>query len=250
MRELTSPEAQPFFFPGGKHGILLIHGFTGTPAHMRLIGEGLRDRGYAVRGILLPGHGTQPQDMAKVSWQDWLLAARQAAREMQAQYARFSVGGLSMGGVLALLLAQEMDLTACVTLAAPMRTTNRFRALAPLGALFYPMIEKKPDSARACLDARYDIGYSAYPTASVHHLSVLMRRARQHLSLIHCPILAVQSHGDRTVTADSPDIILQGASSAVKARLWLQDAPHVCTIAPEYPKIVEAMDAFLRKAEG
>ena len=202
-----------------------------------------------MRGILLPGHGTQPQDMAKVSWQDWLLTARQAAQEMRGKYARFSVGGLSMGGVLALLLAQEMDVTACVTLAAPMRTTNHFRPLAPLGAPFHPMIHKRPDSARKCLDARYDIGYAAYPTASIHDLSVLMRRARQHLSLIHCPILAVQSHGDRTVTADSPDIILRGVSSTVKARLWLQDAPHVCTIAPEYPKIVEGMDAFLRKAE-
>ena len=203
---------------------------------MRLIGEGLHEKGYAVRGILLPGHGGTPKDMGKVTWQDWLLAARTAAKEMQARYPHFSVAGLSMGGAIALILAQEMDLTACVSLAAPMKTTNKFRPFALLAAPFMPMIRRKgagPD----------------YPTISVHHLNVIMRKARQHLSLIDCPLLAIQGKRDRTVTMDSPDIILKNISSKTRASLWLNDAPHVCTTAPEYPKIIEAMDEFLKKAE-
>lgn len=247
---ISSPLAQPFLFPEGDHGLLLIHGFTGSPAHMRPIADALHERGFAVRGILLPGHGTSPEDMAKVSWQDWLLSVRTAAREMQGQYRHFSVAGLSMGGVLALLLAQEMDVTACVSLAAPMKTTNRFRWAAPLAAPFYPMIGKRPDAARERSPRTpYDIGYSCYPTKSVHDLSVLMHRARQHLSLIHCPVLVVQSRKDETVTADSPQIILDGVGSRAKAQLWLENAPHVCTTADEYPKIVDAMDSFLHKAE-
>ena len=203
---------------------------------MRLIGEGLHEKGYAVRGILLPGHGGTPKDMGKVTWQDWLLAARTAAKEMQARYPHFSVAGLSMGGAIALILAQEMDLTACVSLAAPMKTTNKFRPFALLAAPFMPMIRRKgagPD----------------YPTISVHHLNVIMRKARQHLSLIDCPLLAIQGKRDRTVTMDSPDIILKNISSKTRASLWLNDAPHVCTTVPEYPKIIEAMDEFLKKAE-
>lgn len=251
MQDFSSPLAQPFDFPEGNHGVLLIHGFTGSPAHMRLLGEGLHERGYAVRGMLLPGHAARPEDMRRTGWQDWLLAARTAAREMQARYARFSVAGLSMGGVLSLLLAQEMEITACVSIAAPMKTTNKLRCLALPLSPFVPMLGWRDEAGpRKGMDARYDIGYSNYPTISVHHLNVLMKKARQHLSLIHCPLLAVQSRKDETVTPDSPEIILSGVSSRVRASLWLDEAPHVCTISPEYPKIVSAMDEFLRAAES
>jgi len=248
MSHPIHPHARPFSFPEGDHGILLIHGFTGIPDHLRQMGEALHERGFGVRGILLPGHGTVPEDMARVSWQDWLLEVRTAAREMQASYPHFSVAGLSMGGVLALMVAQEMDVTACVPIAAAMKTTNQFRWAAPLAAPFYPMIGKKGAASRPSELSKGE-GYNYYPTKSVHDLSVLMRKARRNLSLIHRPGLAVQSRRDKTVTADSPQIILDGVSSQVKAMLWLKTSPHVCTNTPEYPLIVDAMEEFLRKAE-
>ena len=247
MQDFSSPLAKPFDFPEGKHGVLLIHGFTGSPAHMRLIGEGLRKRGFAVKGMLLPGHGESPEAMGRVTWQDWVLAARQEAGKLRDLYPRFSVAGLSMGGDLALLLAAGMDPAACVTIAAPIKTTNRFRHAASLAAPFHPMIQKKADGSRDTLDPEYDIGYDEYPTSSVHHLNVIMSRARQNLSDIRCPVLTIQSRKDETVTPDSPSIILREVSSAVKAQMWLKDAPHVCTISPEYPLIVDAMADFLRK---
>ena len=250
MQDFSLPQAQPFFFPEGEHAVLLIHGFTGSPAHMRLVGEGLRDRGFAVKGILLPGHGETPEAMGRATWQDWVLAAREAAKELRQNYKYLTVAGLSMGGCLALMLAEQMEADACVTIAAPMKTTVPFRSLALLAAPFYPTLHKRDDEARATLDPDYDIDYESYPMKSVHHLSVIMSRARKDLALIHCPILAIQSHGDRTVTADSPQIILDGVSSTVKAQLWLDTAPHVCTISPEYGKIVEGMAAFLGRAEN
>ena len=81
-RNFSDPMAQPFYFPGDEHGVLLIHGFTGSCAHMRLLGEHLRDQGFTVRGINLPGHGSRPEDMAKCTWKDWLQAAKMAAAEM------------------------------------------------------------------------------------------------------------------------------------------------------------------------
>lgn len=248
MEDFSLPQARPFDLPGGSHGVLLIHGFTGSPAHMRLVGEGLNERGFSVRGILLPGHGQTPEAMARATWQDWLYASREAAADMRKRFSAFTVAGLSMGGCLALLLAAQMEADACVTIAAPMKSTNPFRNLAPVVAPFHPMIGKRVDGdTRPGLIPGYDIGYDSFPTASVHHLSVLIRRARQNLHLVHCPVLAVQSHGDRVVTADSPELILRGVSSRVKEQLWLEDAPHVCTVSPEYPKIVAGMAAFLGK---
>ena len=249
MQDFSVPQAQAFDFGTGEHGVLLIHGFTGSPAHMRLIGEGLRNEGFAVRGILLPGHGESPEAMAKATWQDWFQASREAAAEMRKQYRFFTVAGLSMGGCLALMLAEQMNADACVPIAAPMKTTARFRALAPVAALVHPMVQKRADGSRDTLDAAYDIGYDSYPMRSVHHLSVIMTRARKDLALIRCPVLAIQSHGDKTVTPDSPEIILNGVSSKMKAQCWLENAPHVCTVSPEYPKIVRGMADFLRNAE-
>lgn len=249
MQDFSLPQARPFDFPEGEHGVLLIHGFTGSPSHMRLVGEGLREKGFAVRGILLPGHGETPEAMGKTTWQDWAQASQEAAADMRAKYKCLTVAGLSMGGCLALMLAEQMEADACVSIAAPMKTTARFRSLAPVAAKVHPMVHKRADGSRNTLNADYDIGYDSYPLSSVAHLSAIMRKAKRDLPLIRCPILVVQSHGDKTVTADSPDIILNGVSSAVKARLWLDDAPHVCTISPEYPKIVQAMDEFLRKVE-
>ena len=250
MGDLSSlPLAQPFDFPEGEHGVLLIHGFTGSPAHMRKIGDALRADGFAVRGILLPGHGTKPEDMARCSWQDWLLCARQAAREMRGKYRFFSVAGLSMGGVLALMLAEEMEVTACVSIAAPMKTQNPFTGLAPVLAPFHPTTQKRSNPLRALMDAEYDLGYDSFPTKSVHDLRELTARARQHLNLISCPILAVQSRKDATVAPASPDIILRGVTSEKRAMLWLSDSPHVCTITPEAETLARQMAAFLRGAE-
>lgn len=249
MDGILSPNARPFEMDGGEHGVLLIHGFTGSPAHMRLIGEDLAEEGFSVRGILLPGHGTKPGDMKNVGWQDWVHSVRMAAREMRKTYRHFSVAGLSMGGVLALLLAEEMDVDACITLAAPLRIFNPFRRLALLASPFLPMTEKKENPRRSLLNAAYDIGYDRYPTKSVHDLNVLMDRAEKDLSLIDCPVLCIQSKMDETVKLESVGRILQGVGSRVKGELWLETSPHVCTITDERPLVSKAMIAFLRKAE-
>lgn len=250
MNPFDLPQAQPFEIERGDHGVLLIHGFTGSPAHMRMIGDGLAEQGFSVRGIRLPGHGTCPEDMKNVGWQDWLLAVRLAAREMAEKYRHFSVAGLSMGGVLSLILAQEMQLTACVPIAAPIRIYNPFRRLALVMSPFIPMIGWGSDDGTPFDPGSYHIGYRRYPTRSVHDLSVLMDKAEKDLGLIHCPVLSIQSRMDKTVTADSPERIMKGVSSREKAVLWLETSPHVCTITDEKEKVICAMEAFLRKAEG
>ncbi len=247
MEKRILKNAQPFEMGNGEHGVLLIHGFTGSPAHMRLIGEDLAAAGFYVKAILLPGHGTRPEDMKKVTWQDWLLSVRQAAKEMQEKCRYFSVAGLSMGGVLSLILAQERDVTACIPIAAPIRIFNPFRRLALLASPFVPMMGK--GEGRKLIHPEYDVGYDTNPTKSVHDLSVLMDKARRDLALIHSPVLCIQSMKDKTVRPESVDIILEGVSSREKGKLWLENSPHVCTIAGERDKISKAMIAFLRKAE-
>ncbi len=65
------PTAEPFVFPGGPVGCLLVHGFTGTPKEMRWLGEYLAGQGHTVLGVRLAGHATQPEDMIRARWWDW-----------------------------------------------------------------------------------------------------------------------------------------------------------------------------------
>ena len=93
---ITNPNAQPFFFRGGEHGVLLIHGFTGSIAHMRPLGDALHQLGYTVKGINLPGHGTKSEDMRDVDWRNWIAACKEAYLSLREECSHVSIAGLSM----------------------------------------------------------------------------------------------------------------------------------------------------------
>ena len=240
---------QPFCHKGGDCGVLIIHGFTGSCAQVRPLADELAARGYTVRTINLPGHATTEDDMAKANWQQWLHAAKEAAKQMMDEVRVFTVAGLSMGGVLALLIAQQMKPDACVTISAPTAVKTKALPLAAIAAPFYPRIAWGMATDRhKYIDPAYDFGYSGFPTAKGADLHRLMKMANRNLFNVQCPILAVQSDADETIWHGSADTILEGVSSKVRRKLWLHDMPHVVTLTPEVPNIASAMDDLMRLA--
>lgn len=251
VTSFSAPEAQPFDFRGDRHGVLLIHGFTGSVSHMRLLGEHLRDKGFTVKGINLPGHATSVEDMGRYGWQQWLQAAKEACLAMKDSCEYVSVSGLSMGGVLSLILAEQMEVTAVAPISAPMAVQNKAMALAGPASLFIKTIQWNTDPVRAqLLDQRYDYGYTGFPTRCAVDLSHLIKLARRNLYAITCPVLAVQSHADETISADSAEVIVRGVSSMQKDILWLDNVPHVCTISTEHQRIADRIALTLRAAEA
>src|SRR5262249_1391052 len=101
------PGAEPFSADGGEIGVLLCHGFTGCPQSLRPWAEAMAKAGHTVRLPLLPGHGTTWQDMNRTTWRDWYGCVEDAFRELRARCDAVVVGGLSMGGALALRLAEQ-----------------------------------------------------------------------------------------------------------------------------------------------
>ena len=98
-------DGSPFFLEGGPVGVLLVHGFTATPVEVRSLADRLHAQGHTVAGPLLPGHGTKPEDLNRVRWQDWIDAAEEVYGRLAARSDRVFVGGTSMGAVIALYLA-------------------------------------------------------------------------------------------------------------------------------------------------
>ena len=237
---------QPFYHQGNGNGILLLHGFTGSAAHMRKIADELAKRDYTVRTINLPGHATTEDDMAKCNWQMWLQAAKEAALDMMKQCSTFTVAGLSMGGVLSLLIAEQMKVDACVTISAPMATQNKLLPLSGVLAPLYKRVSWSEHPERAkLLDSAYDFGYTGFPTKTGADLYHLIRLARKNLFNITCPILCVQSDADETVWTGSADHILECVGSESREKLWLHGVPHVCTISGEWESITNAIDVLM-----
>ena len=237
---------RPVLHAGGEKGILLIHGFTGCVSHMRPLGDALADRGYTVMGINLPGHALTEEEMGQTGWSQWLQASRDALAKLRRQCDRVAVAGLSMGGDIALILAEEGLTDACAAISAPMATRNRWIHAAPFAAPFKPRVSWAPPTERhQKLDPAFDYGYSGFPTRKLIDLEYLMRKARRHLTRVRCPLLAVQSTGDRTVWPGSLDCMMRGVSSERKQELALKDVPHVCTLSDELPAIVDAVDRLV-----
>ncbi len=249
-RDFTDAACQPFLMEGtSSHGVLLIHGFTGSASHMRPLAELLHAQGFTVMGINLPGHAATMDDMARCTWQDWLDAAREAFLTLQKRCQYVSVAGLSMGGCLSLIIGESMQPTAVGAISAPMGT----KAPLWLATLASPVLKSICWQPRRegpnLLDDRYDYGYPGFPSCCAKHLARLIRMARQDLHALTCPLLVVQSRADETVTANSADVILQGASSEKKGVLWLENVPHVVTITHEVDNIAAALGELFRQAE-
>ncbi len=101
------PGAEPFSHDGSRIGVVVSHGFTGSPKGVRPWAQHLADAGYTVRLPRLPGHGTTWQELNRTRWEDWYAAVDAAFRELHETCEVVVVGGLSMGGALVTRLAQE-----------------------------------------------------------------------------------------------------------------------------------------------
>ncbi len=123
--------AEPFFFLGdrSKPACLLIHGFTGTPKEMRWMGKYLHQQGFTCLGVRLAGHATTPQDMIASHWTDWTASVEDAYSLLKNLTDDIYLVGLSMGGILSLLISTRLQVKGVVAMSTPykLRTDPRLR---------------------------------------------------------------------------------------------------------------------------
>ncbi|MCX6031374.1 MAG: alpha/beta fold hydrolase [Chloroflexi bacterium] len=241
-------EGDAFFWPGGPDGVLLIHGYTATTAEVRPLARFLHEKGFAVSGPLLPGHGTTPEDANRYKWRDWVRTVEAAYRELASRGQRVIVGGESTGAVLTLRLAAEHPEIAAILAYAPaLRLTLR-----PFDAvrlrLIAPFVAYLPKGAMSNADLWK--GYPVNPLKGAVELLNLQRATRPLLPKITQPILVMQGRLDTTIHASAPQEIYDGVRSTVKELHWMEQSVHTLIIGAERQQAFEITQRFIEKALG
>lgn len=242
---------EPFLFPGGRIGCLLLHGFTGTPAEMRPLGVHLHGRGYTALGIRLFGHATRPDDMIRARWTDWLADVESGLETLRGACDRVIAAGLSMGGLLALWAGAQGTVEAVVCLSTPLKMprNGRLRFARLLSKLARSVPKGDPDWRDSAAAAGH-VTYPAYPTRAVAELRDLIREVRQILPRVQVPLLIVQARGDKAVSPDSMAIIQEHAGTADIQTQWLEDSAHVITRDLQRETVFEVTSGFVARVVG
>jgi carboxylesterase len=240
------PGAEAFAQHGGPTGVLLCHGFTGSPQALRQWAEYLAEAGLGVSLPRLPGHGTTWQEMARTRWEDWFAEVDRAFDELQSRSDEIFVMGLSMGGCLALRLAElRGDAVRGLVLVNPSVTADtRLVALAPMLKLLVPSLKGVIGDIKK--EGADEAGYDRIPVKAAATLPGLWRTTQQHLSELTQPVLVFRSTTDHVVGPASVRLLAQALPPTQLEIRELANSYHVATLDNDAEAIFAGSLEFVR----
>jgi carboxylesterase len=240
---------------------LIIHGFSGIASEMRGLGESLAVRGIRTLGIALAGHSGDPEDLARSTQKDWVASTEAGLAEL-AQYKQVFVAGLSMGGILALLLAAHHPerIAGVIAMSTPTRLGSAWllNIARPFVKWFYPYkplnlrsrrIQKIYLDSRTWLNETVSVDFSdprviaeiketRLSIAALHELTQVLATGRATLNQVRCPLLVVHSKRDTTANpACANELVKLATNARPKTLYWLTQSDHVITIGPEREEV-------------
>jgi len=252
--------AEPFYFIGKKDavGVLLIHGFTGTPKEMRWMGEYLHQKeGFSCIAPRLAGHATNLDDMIRSTHQDWMASVEDAYHMLRNQTSTIYVAGLSMGAALALLFGSILPVKGVIAMASPYGLPDDWRLKhTRLLSKFKPLLEKEhadPESGWYDKDAARDhICYSHNPLVSIGELNLLLGKLREALPSVKVPTLLIYSKDDTALPLGSEycmNQIFASIGTEQKEKILLSGSGHVLTRDAKRLEVFQAAAEFIKRNE-
>ena len=240
------PGAEAQSWAGGADGVLVLHGFTGSPHSVRPWAEAIAAEGYTVELPLLPGHGTSLQDMMTTSWADWSSAADAAYLDLAARCERVAVAGLSMGGTLATWLAAEHPEIVGLALVNP-----AVKPQTELAEFLLPMIEAGETLIDAigsdiAKEGVVELAYPGTPLIPLASLGEAIDELQPRLPSVRQPVLLLTSPQDHVVPPASSDHLAELVAGPVE-RVTLERSYHVATLDHDADLIAERTIEFLAK---
>ena len=261
-----------FWLEGGRTGVLLIHGLTGTPNEMRILGLGLNRAGMTVMGVQLAGHCGTAEDLVSTGWRDWYASVEAAAMQLRQRVDHLFVAGLSMGALLALKLAadQGAGIEGVVVLGATFqydgwsipayaRYLNFLLIVFKRLGLFqdrcfdeHPPYGLKDERLRARVAASMQSGDSAAaglasnPWPALAEMLLLSRQVRRQLSQVHTPCLILHSSDDDIAHVRNAELVARRVRGPVRMEL-LENSYHLITIDQDRMRVTKACVDFIHQ---
>ncbi|HEX9333559.1 MAG TPA: alpha/beta fold hydrolase [Anaerolineales bacterium] len=227
--------AEPFFLLGdsSKPACLLIHGFTGTPKEMRWMGEYLNQQGYTCLGVRLAGHATNPEDMIRSRWTDWVASVEDGYHLLCGVTDDIFLIGLSMGGVLSLLMSTQLAVKGVIVMSTPSRLPTDYPIwllkLVSLVMRYRPKSQEPPGSGWFDKAAYKDhISYAKNPVRPTAELKKLILEMRAALPKVNVPVLLMHSKDEIYILHNNMEDIYKGLVNASdKTKLYITGSGHV-----------------------
>lgn len=243
---ITPPK--PFFFKTGPRAVLLLHGFTGNSADVRMLGRFLEKKGYTSLAPHLEGHGVEPEKLVESGPEGWWREVEQAYQTLKDEgYSEIAVAGLSLGGVLSLKAGYTFPVKGVVTMCSPMimKSTDLLfegvieyaRNYKKLEGKEYNVIEKEIEDLRE------------HGMASLSDLRDLVQEVRDHADHVYAPAFVVQGSLDKVIDTDSANIIYDTVESFDKKIKWYEKSGHVITLDKEKEQLHEDVLEFLESLD-
>ncbi|UNO42549.1 alpha/beta fold hydrolase [Streptomyces sp. MST-110588] len=241
------PGAEPFRRDGGEVGVLICHGFTGSPQSVRPWAAYLADRGLTVSVPLLPGHGTRWQDMQLTTWQDWYAEVDRELRALTERCSQVFVCGLSMGGALALrLAARHGDAVSGVAVVNPAnRVHDKAGALLPV--LRYVLRTTKGLASDIAKPGSVEVGYERTPLHAAHSVRKFFLQVDSELPQVTQPLLVMTSPQDHVVPPSDSERVLGRVSSTDVRHKLLERSFHVATLDHDAELIFQETYDFIAR---
>ncbi len=239
---------------GGTVGALLIHGFSGSVAETRPMGEYLAERGLSVRCPLLPGHGTTVDELTRIRRQAWIDEVESALQALQSRCQIVFVAGLSMGSLLTLWLgAKHAEIAGLIPMAPAVRVMNRILPLT-LGLRY--LLKYVPaglvEEEVLCDPEAHDRiwSYDAFPLWGTSEMYLLQREVRAVLSRVRQPVLIFQGRQDNWLSPEAAQFLHDSVASTDKTLVWLENSGHNLLADGERESVwAQSYDWMLRVAE-
>ncbi len=237
-----------FFFEGNKIGIMIIHGGGGgTCADLKPLAEDLyKKSGYTISVPLLPGFGTKPEDLKKITIEEWKSALDEELTKLKDKCDKIIVGGHSMGGILTLILAANYNLDLIFTISAPVGVQTFLIYLVPFFKIFVKYHKINSEQLKKDTNGKW-IGYNKIPVNIGIKIKKLMKDMKKSLYMVNCPTLLFQGRFDSEIKKRSMDYIFSNIATKDKKKIWLEQNSHPLLDSPDHNQIVSETLNFINE---
>lgn len=238
------PGAEPFRFPGGSDGVLMVHGFSGSPASLRPMGEWFAGQDVFVLGVRLPGHGTSVDDFRRHRWPAWVGALEEGLEDLRGSCRRVVVLAQSFGAALAVHAAAEHpDRVDGLALLSPYLFDWRLAAV-PIGRFFVREKEGVGDDINK--PHVTEVAYERIPIEAIETMSRFMRIARRQLPKVQAPTLVFRPGEDHAIPRSNPRRVFDALGSTHKELVDCPNSFHAISLDNDASMVQARVLRFLR----